>query len=439
MKSYLIFLSLPFFHVFAAVVVPSRTVLETRITTTTFVIPVEHTSSTKVRGHDRWEAWEEDPFSFVIGKDNMERTQARDPHDSPSSNQRSRNSSGKLYNREDREKSPSNAVSPSKSTSFLGLPGSTTSNTHASTTTAPPTKDECFTDYGSCFAFFDWIQTVFSRTTRGKWEDPNDVRVDTLWYSLFCTGMQRHEANSPSAAYQTCFGCLVAAGQQPLVSGFTNRVDTLCPRGISATSLYDFIAGVDGLVPFLNGIRTPPQFNAVNQSIYEVLKLKPKFTRSITYSSATTSRGLPSGSTGGATTSFTSTTSDEATSMVLLPTEYLTQLPSNWPYTEFGNMGTATWTLTLPLNSSIPVAIVEAPLHWFPRPLGVKRDLLAGYSYRVAEESSMLDGAVRHTTIEGPQSTMTHTMTSNPVSSQGSAVSTGNAMNGAKFGAVPGR
>ncbi|CAI6337306.1 unnamed protein product [Periconia digitata] len=88
------------------------------------------------------------------------------------------------------------------------------------------------------------------------------------------------------------------------------------------------------------------------------------------------------------------TTKNTSSTPPPLPPHFASQLPRNWPYTKYAVAyrpgQTATWILTsssktksMTLNGSasennesgVPVAILEAPLLWFPRPLawGEKR------------------------------------------------------------------
>jgi hypothetical protein len=70
------------------------------------------------------------------------------------------------------------------------------------------------------------------------------------------------------------------------------------------------------------------------------------------------------------------------TSGASLPTQYLSQLPANWPYTSHGlASSTASWALTQP-DSSSTVAWVLADVSWFPRPLlNSESTLLDGWSH----------------------------------------------------------
>jgi hypothetical protein len=65
--------------------------------------------------------------------------------------------------------------------------------------------------------------------------------------------------------------------------------------------------------------------------------------------------------------------SSTLTSGGTIPTEYLAQLPSNWPYTEYGiarKVGkTTSWPLVNPNATSSTVAWVYHELLWNPRPL----------------------------------------------------------------------
>ncbi|PVI06411.1 hypothetical protein DM02DRAFT_680005 [Periconia macrospinosa] len=147
---------------------------------------------------------------------------------------------------------------------------------------------------------------------------------------------------------------------------------------------------------------TPPPSNSDTSSINN--PPTPISSNSIESSSSTTSSNKsPSSPTSNPTTTPPPPpppTQTRLTPPHTLPPHLASQLPKNWPYTQYAAAlkpgQTATWTLTASASasasassnassnaSSVPVAILEAPVLWFPRPLGGRggRDLLDGYEY----------------------------------------------------------
>ncbi|KAF2993441.1 hypothetical protein E8E13_001429 [Curvularia kusanoi] len=117
-------------------------------------------------------------------------------------------------------------------------------------------------------------------------------------------------------------------------------------------------------------------------------------------STPTTYNSATSQTTGPVPTLFTDTPSDAApptvTKTYVIPTEYLSQVPQNWPYTAYGagrKKETATWALTD--GDGRTVALVKHKVQWFPRPLRGEDDRLKGWRRTFVvpeEENGVADG-----------------------------------------------
>jgi hypothetical protein len=139
----------------------------------------------------------------------------------------------------------------------------------------------------------------------------------------------------------------------------------------------------------------PDHYNNLSQTIKEIPRLSVYFTDSPTFNSASNLRLTPT-KTGQPTTAASSGAATSSPSTSMVPTAFLSQLPSYWPYTKYALArrpgSTCTSTLTEAAEPGEPAAVVLVPLHWYPRPIGGGGGggggLLAGYTHSTVDMSS---------------------------------------------------
>jgi hypothetical protein len=142
--------------------------------------------------------------------------------------------------------------------------------------------------------------------------------------------------------------------------------------------------------------KMPPQVTAVVAAYRDVFTSTPGLNQPTTSPAQTSRPGLSSSGASGASVPGAIATSAVArsaswntspTSRGSIPTQYLSQLPPNWPYTSHGLAhSTASWPLTQPDTSST-IAWVLADVSWFPRPLLARQNLLEHWSHALSYET----------------------------------------------------
>jgi hypothetical protein len=139
--------------------------------------------------------------------------------------------------------------------------------------------------------------------------------------------------------------------------------------------------------------KMPPQVTAVVAAYRDVFTSTPGLNQPTTSPAQTSRPGLSSSGAsapGAIATSAVARSASWNTSPTprgSIPTQYLSQLPPNWPYTSHGlTHSTASWPLTQPDTSST-IAWVLAAVSWFPRPLLARQNLLEHWSHALSYET----------------------------------------------------
>lgn len=205
------------------------------------------------------------------------------------------------------------------------------------------------------------------RSRDAGWRIPVTFRLSlTLMRAakLTCNSILMQQLTATKDPIQLCLDCFANAGLarsnpnasiQKLLSLFNGFCNAKHPN------LYLFLTGV---LEFMQDTDEPGSFTGLPPKISAVTTFAGVFTSVASMNQATSTPTVISRPTGGHGSSAT------VTSGLSIPTEYLSQVPKCWPYSEFGigRMGeTATWGLTDGHGKT--VGVVKHKVLWYPRPL----------------------------------------------------------------------